>query len=164
MIPYLLKSPAAFLAIALMLGMGISATLPFPTSLWGYSLALAGLCVLVLVFLRPRRPSLSWCTLVLLIVSLGGFRYQEDTKPPRVSLGFLLVQLACGATSPATRIPRPDIFAFVFPLIRLPGSASGSCSGEVPPRFRTATGLRSKGSFALPRGKGIRRVRLQGLS
>jgi len=83
MTSFFIKSPAAFLAIALMLGMGISATLSFPASLWGYSLALAGLCGIVSVFLRPRRPSLSWCTLVLLIASLGGYRYQADTKPPR---------------------------------------------------------------------------------
>lgn len=83
MTSFFIKAPAAFLSIALMVGMGISATLSFPASLWGYSLVLTGLCVLVSVFLRPRRPTIRWFALILLIASMGGYRYQADVQLPK---------------------------------------------------------------------------------
>jgi len=159
MTSFFIKSPAAFLAIALMLGMGISATLSFPASLWGYSLALAGLCGIVSVFLRPRRPSLSWCTLVLLIASLGGYRYQADTKPPRglarfspgpVSLRGIVTSDPDSASGHLRFRLSPDSAPGVGIRVLLRGSAAPVSYGdwvEVKGELRALPGQRNPGGF-----------------
>jgi competence protein ComEC len=159
MTSFFIKAPAAFLAIALMLGIGISATLPFPASLWGYSLALAGVFIIVSVFLRPRRPSLCWYTLILLIASLGGYRYQADTKPPqglaRFSPGSISLRgIVTSDPDSASRHLRfrlsPDSTPGVGIRVLLRGSAVPVSYGdwvEVKGELRVPPGQRNPGGF-----------------
>ncbi len=159
MTSFFIKAPAAFLSIALVVGMGICAMVPFPALLWKYSLILTGVYVLVSVFLRPRKRFIRWCALVLLITSLGGYRYQADTNPPRglarfspgpVSLRGIVTSDPDSASGHFRFRLSPDSAPGVGIRVLLRGSAAPVSYGdwvEVKGELRAPRGQRNPGGF-----------------